>query len=42
MQRCAFWHARLHSDPSPRFDTDIRRWLHAPDIVIAGKTRERS
>ena len=42
MQRCAFQRSRLHSHPSPRFATDIRRRLHAPDVVIAGKTRERS
>src|ERR1700681_2065793 len=31
-QRCAFQRSRLHSHPSPRFDPDIRRWLHAPDV----------
>jgi hypothetical protein len=26
--------------PSPRFDTDIRRWPHAPDVAIAGARPE--
>jgi len=29
-------------NPSPRFDTDVRCWLRATDVVMAGKTRERS
>jgi hypothetical protein len=38
MRRCALWRSRQHPDPPPRFDTDIRRWLRAFDVVIAGKT----
>jgi hypothetical protein len=42
MRRRALLRSRLHSPSSPRFDTDIRRWLRAPDVAIAGKTRKRS
>jgi len=38
MQRCAFERSRQPPDSPPRIDTDIRRWLRASDVVIAGKT----
>jgi hypothetical protein len=38
MRRCALERSRRHPDPPPRFYTDIRRWLRASDVVIAGKT----
>ena len=41
MRCCAFWRSRLHSHPPPRADTDIRRWLHAPDVVI-GRQDQRT
>jgi hypothetical protein len=36
--RIMLWRSRPHPDPPPRFDSDIRRWPRAPDVVIAGKT----
>jgi hypothetical protein len=44
MRHCALrlFALALASSSPPRFDPDIRRWLRAPDVVIAGKTWERS
>jgi hypothetical protein len=40
--RRAFFEFAPAFNQSPRFDTDVRCWLRATGVVMAGKTRERS